>query len=110
MGSTSVDTSTQGVRFADGTYQTTSANPQANTLQCGVAVCTGSGPTVNFSTPYVGASAPIVVVTGIDGFDTHSLFYSVSLAGSSGNWTGFTLNLSGTFFGAFNWIAVGNPN
>ena len=105
MGSSNVDTSTLGIRFADGTYQTTAAS--VPNIQYGVAVCTGSGPTVNFSTSYTGSNAPIVVVTGLDGVDTHSLFYSVAIVGSSGAWTGFTLNLSGTLYGAFGWIAIG---
>ena len=113
MGSSNVDTSTLGIRFADGTYQTTAAvadNAQANTLQAGVAVCTSQSVSVTFASPYVATKAPIVVVTGIDGFDTHGIFTSVSAVGSASAWTGFTVNLSGTFFGAFNWVAIGNPN
>jgi hypothetical protein len=103
MGGDSVVTNTESVLFTNGTEQ-------FSAVQAGVAVCTGTGPTVAFANPYIGALAPIVVVTGLDGWDTHGLGVSVSLIGTSGAWTGFTINISGSFFGAFNWMAAGNPN
>lgn len=110
MGGDSVLTNTAGVEFNDGSIQYTAANLQANTMQGGVAVCTGSGPTITFTSAYVGLQAPIVVATGLDGWSGDGLNYSVSLVGTAGAWTGFKLNLSGTFFGAFNWVAFGNPD
>ena len=113
MGGDSVVTNTLEVEFTDGTIQNTAAVSPTSTIksiQAGVAVCTSSSASVTFANAYTGASAPIAVVTGLDGFDTHSLFMSVSLVGSSGAWTGLTINLSGSFFGAFNWICIGNPN
>jgi hypothetical protein len=110
-GSSSVNTYTSAITFSDGSVQSTAANAQVNTLQAGVAVFTGgTSSAVTFTTPYIGASAPMVVVTGLDGVYTHGLSFSITVAGSSGAWTGFTLNLSGALLGAFNWIAVGNPN
>ena len=111
MGADSVYTYTKAVSFQDGTIQTTAANPQANTIQAGVAVFTGgTSSAVTFTTPYIGASAPTVVVTGLDGVYTHGLSFSVTVTGTNRAWTGFTLNLSGALLGAFNWIAVGNTN
>ena len=110
MGGDSVITNTEAVLFTDGTLQTTAASPQPNTIQAGVAICTSTSASVAFASNYVGSNAPVVVITGLDGFDTHSLFTSVSIVGTAGAWTGFTINVSGTFFGAFNWIAIGNPN
>ncbi len=107
MGADSVYTYTTGVRFEDGTVQTTAAvKPQV-----GVAIFTGGNTSsVIFATQYVGNSAPIVVVTGLDGVVSDGLFFSVSMVGSPGAWTGFTLKLSGNLFGAFNWLAAGNPD
>lgn len=111
MGGTSVFTKTQGINFANGTTQLTASNSQADSIQAGVAIFTGgTSTTVAFTAAYVAASAPIVIVTGLDGVYTHSLFFSISVLGTSGAWTGFTLNLSGSLLGAFNWIAIGNPN
>ena len=109
MGGSSVVTTTDAISFTDGTLQSTAANTQSQSLQTGVAIFTGgTSSTVVFGTPYTGASAPTVVVTGLDGVYTHGLSFSVVVAGTSGAWTGFTLYLSGALFGAFNWIAVGN--
>jgi hypothetical protein len=112
MGGTSVFTKTQGIKFADGTEQDTAAvtpNPGAQSLQTGVAVFTGgTSSAVVFGTTYTGVLAPTVVVTGLDGVYTHGLSFSLTVAGTNGAWTGFTLNLSGALFGAFNWIAIGN--
>ena len=112
MGGDSVVTNTDAVLFTDGTEQDTAAvtpNPKAQSLQTGVAVFTGgTSSAVVFGTPYTGASAPTVVVTGLDGVYTQGLSFSVVVAGTSGAWTGFTLYLSGALFGAFNWIAVSN--
>ena len=109
MGGGSVFTTTQGIKFEDGTEQDTAATPQSQSLQTGVAIFTGgTSSAVVFGTPYTGASAPTVVVTGLDGVYTHGLSFSLTVAGTSGAWTGFTLYLSGALFGAFNWIAVSN--
>ena len=109
MGGNSVWTNTKGIMFSDGTTQDTAANPTSQSLQTGVAIFTGgTSSAVVFGTPYTGASAPTVVVTGLDGVYTHGLSFSVVVAGTNGAWTGFTLYLSGALFGAFNWIAVGN--
>ena len=109
MGGTSVFTKTQGIKFSDGTEQDTTANTKSQSLQTGVAIFTGgTSSAVVFGTTYTGASAPTVVVTGLDGVYTHGLSFSVVVAGTGGAWTGFTLYLSGALFGAFNWIAVGN--
>ena len=109
MGGDSVVTNTLGIQFTDGTFQSTAANTKSQSLQTGVAIFTGgTSSAVVFGTPYTGASAPTVVVTGLDGVYTHGLSFSVVVAGTSGAWTGFTLYLSGALFGAFNWIAVGN--
>ena len=112
MGADTVYTYTKGIRFHDGTVQTTAAGTELFTApQCGVALFTGGATSaVVFVTPYVANSAPIVVVTGLAGVYTHSLFYSVSLTGTAGAWTGFTLTLSANLFGAFNWVAIGNPD
>ena len=109
MGGNSVFTKTQGIKFMDGTEQDTAANPKSQSLQTGVAIFTGgTSSAVVFGTPYTGAVAPTVVVTGLDGVYTHGLSFSVGVAGTNGAWTGFTLYLSGALIGAFNWIAVGN--
>ena len=109
MGADSVLTYTKGVSFQDGTLQSTAATPQSQSLQTGVAIFTGgTSSAVVFGTPYTGASAPTVVVTGLDGVYTYGLSFSLTVAGTNGAWTGFTLYLSGALFGAFNWIAVGN--
>ena len=109
MGADSVLTYTKGVSFQDGTLQSTAANPLSQSLQTGVAIFTGgTSSAVVFGTPYTGASAPTVVVTGLDGVYTYGLSFSLTVAGTNGAWTGFTLYLSGALFGAFNWIAVGN--
>ena len=109
MGADSVLTYTKGVSFQDGTLQSTAANPTSQSLQTGVAIFTGgTSSAVVFGTPYTGASAPTVVVTGLDGVYTQGLSFSLTVAGTNGAWTGFTLYLSGALFGAFNWIAVGN--
>jgi hypothetical protein len=113
MGATSVRTDTSGIDFQDGTEQLTAAvspTPQVASLQAGVVVCTGTSSTVIFAKPYVGLQAPVVVVTGLNNSYESSLFYSVSIAGTNGNWTGFTLNLSASLFGAFGWMAIGNPS
>ena len=104
MGGDNVVTNTNSILFTTGTELFTAP-------QCGVAVFTGGATSaVVFVTPYVANSAPIVVVTGLDGTYTNSLFYSVSLTGTAGAWTGFTLTLSANLFGAFNWVAIGNPD
>ena len=109
MGADSVLTYTKGVSFQDGTLQSTAANPLSQSLQTGVAIFTGgTRSAVVFGTPYTGASAPTVVVTGLDGVYTYGLSFSLTVAGTNGAWTGFTLYLSGALFGAFNWIAVSN--
>lgn len=109
MGADSVLTYTKGVSFQDGTLQSTAANTTSQSLQTGVAIFTGgTSSAVVFGTPYTGASAPTVVVTGLDGVYTYGLSFSVVVAGTNGAWTGFTLYLSGALFGAFNWIAVSN--
>ena len=109
MGADSVLTYTKGVSFQDGTLQSTAANPLSQSLQTGVAIFTGgTSSAVVFGTPYTGASAPTVVVTGLDGVYTPGLSFSLTVAGTNGAWTGFTLYLSGALFGAFNWIAVSN--
>ena len=111
MGGNSVWTNTKGIMFSDGTSQSTAANPTSQSLQTGVAIFTGgTSSAVVFGTPYTGASAPTVVVTGLDGVYTQGLSFSLTVAQNphSGAWTGFTLYLSGALVGAFNWIAVGN--
>ena len=111
MGADSIYTYTKGVSFQDGTIQSTAATVNSQSLQTGVAVFTGgTSSAVVFGTTYKGASAPTVVVTGLDGVYTNGLSFSITVAGTNGAWTGFTLNLSGALFGAFNWIAIGNPN
>jgi hypothetical protein len=108
MGGNSVFTTTAGIKFADGTDQTTAATVNSQSIQTGVAIFTGgTSSAVVFGTTYTGASAPIVVATGLDGVYTQNLAFSVTVAGSPGAWTGFTLNLSKALFGAFNWIAAG---
>ena len=77
--------------------------------QIGVAVCTGNGPTITFGRAYVGTLAPVVIVTQI-GTTPNGLSTSITMIGTAGAWTGFTLNLSGSFFGAYSWLATGNPN
>jgi len=112
MGSSSVDTVCAGIRFPDGSYQTTAAttNTQANSLQCGVAIFTsGSTSTVTFANPYVATASPAVVCTALDGAVSGEPS-SVRVLGSNNNWTGFSLTLSSSIFGAYNWIALGNPN
>ena len=109
MGGNSVFTTTKAIKFADGTLQSTAANTKSQSLQTGVAIFTGgTSSAVVFGTPYTGASAPTVVVTGLDGVYTQGLSFSLTVAGTNGAWTGFTLYLSGALFGAFNWIAVSN--
>lgn len=94
--------------FLDGSIQDTAyVIPQLP--QTGVAVCTGSSSTVTFSKPYVGSASPAVVATQIDS-TPNGLSICISMIGSPGNWTGFTLKLSSSFFGAYSWIAYGNPN
>ena len=107
MGADSVYTYTKGVSFQDGTIQSTAATVNSQSIQTGVAIFTGgTSSAVVFGTTYTGASAPIVVATGLDGVYTQNLAFSVTVAGSPGAWTGFTLNLSNALFGAFNWIAI----
>ena len=82
--------------------------PTLNILS-GTAVCTGSGPTVNFTSNFKATLAPSVIVAQI-GTSTNGLGVAVHVNGTNGAWTGFTLELSGSFFGAYAWVAVGNPN
>jgi hypothetical protein len=111
MGGDSVVTNTLAVLFTDGTEQFTAGIPASLNIQCGVALFTGGTvSTVTFATPYTAVQAPIVVVTGLNSVYTHSLFESVASLGSNGAWTGFTLTISAALFGAYNWLACGNPN
>ena len=105
VGGSNANVNTQKINFTDGTFQITAAA----SMQVGVAVCTGSGPTVNFATPFVGVQAPVVHVTQI-GTSPNGLGVCVSVNGTNGDWTGFTLHLSGSFFGAYGWVAFGNPD
>ncbi len=108
MGSNSVDAVCAGVRFGDGTYQTSAA--AAFRAQCGVAIFTGgSVSTVTFSTSYVAVAAPAVVCNPLDGAVSGEPS-SVHILGGNGAWTGFSLALSSNVFGAYNWISLGNPN
>ena len=112
MGSNSVDLICAGVRFGDGTYQTSAAvaADPAFRAQCGVAIFTGgSVSTVTFSTSYVAVAAPAVVCNPLDGAVSGEPS-SVRILGGSGAWTGFSLTLSNNVFGAYNWISLGNPN
>lgn len=110
MGGNSVFTSTQGIKFADGTQQNTAA-AAATPPQTGVVVFTGgTASSFVFTKPFVASTAPVVILTPLDGVDTHSIFWSMSVNGTNGNWTGFTVNLSGALFGAFNFVAYGSPN
>ena len=83
--------------------------PPALKILSGTAVCTGSGPTVNFTSNFKATLAPSVIVAQI-GTSTNGLGVAVHVNGTNGAWTGFTLELSGSFFGAYAWVAVGNPN
>lgn len=78
-------------------------------MQTGIAVCTGGSPTVTFASLFVGPTAPNVVVSQI-GTTPNGLGVACHILGSSGAWTGFTLELSGSFFGAYVYIAFGTPN
>ena len=112
MGANSVYASVKGVAFQDGTVQTTAAvtSTQPNTLQCGVAVFTGGTlSTVTFAAPYIANSAPVVVCNALDGAVSGEPS-SLTVLGSGGDWTGFVLTISHNLFGAYNWIALGNPN
>lgn len=109
MGSLQVFTTTLGIKFADGTQQNTSAGFAVAPL-AGVLVCTGATATYNFANNYVGNSAPIVVITALDGLENSGKQWGVSINGSPGAWTGFTINVSGSVFGAFNYVVFGNPN
>ena len=83
--------------------------PAALHFERGEAICTGSGPTVNFAANFTATTAPVVIVSQV-GTTPNALSASVSINGSAGAWTGFTLHLSGSFFGAYSYIAVGTPN
>jgi hypothetical protein len=107
MGGDSVVTNTLGIQFTDGSYQSSAA--LAPTLQCGVAVCTGSSSVVTFLQNYIGEQAPVVFITQI-GTTPNGASASVHVNGTNGAWTGFTLELSSSFFGAYSWVSVGNPN
>ncbi len=109
MGSKATKHSTAGILFADGTEQDTASGLQVAPL-VGVLVATGSNPSFVFTNNYVGATAPIVIITAVDGLDTSGKQWSVSVSGSPGAWTGFTINISGSVFGAFNYVVFGNPN
>ncbi len=108
VGGSNANVNADKLNFSDGTVQTTAAKTPPVT-QTGVAVCTGGGPSITFATPFVATSAPTIVVTQI-GSSPNGLGVAVHVNGVNGNWTGFTLELSGSFFGAYAWVAFGNPN
>ena len=103
MGAQSVNTNTKWINFEDGSIQKT-----AYTLQVppniGVVPVTGTSGAVTFSTPF--AVQPVVVVTPY----TQAPPFWVTFQGSVGNYTGFTVNVASTFFGAFNYVVFGNPD
>jgi hypothetical protein len=89
----------QGITFSDGTDQTSG-------VQSGVAVCTGPSSSVTFESPYATERAPQIVATQI-GSTPNGLSACISVTGTNGAWTGFTLHLSSSFFGAYAWLAQG---
>ena len=105
QGASSVYQNCKGVIFQDGTVQSTAAVSSPAPL-VGVAVMTGTSVAITFANPFVGAAAPVVLLTPY----TQAPSYWVTFQGTAGNWTGFTVHTASNFFGAFNYMAVGNPN
>lgn len=102
VGGFSVNVNAQSVKFSDGTVQSTAAVPPL----VGVAVVTGTSKAVVFANPFIGAAQPVVLLTPY----TQAPSYWVTFQGSPGDWTGFTVNVASTYFGAFNFAVFGNPN
>jgi hypothetical protein len=104
VGGHTANVNAQQLNFSDGTVQDTAYTLQRAPLW-GVAVVTGTSAAVTFTTPYVGAQ-PVVLLTPY----TQAPSFWVTFQGTVGNYTGFTVNVASTFFGAFNYVVFGNPN
>lgn len=109
VGASDAAVNAKQVNFSDGTVQTTSSGLSVAPL-VGVLVATGGNPSVVFANPYIASAAPIVIITALDGLATSGKQWGVTINGSPGAWTGFTIVISGSVFGGFNYIVFGNPN
>ena len=98
QGASSVYQNAKGVIFQDGTVQTTAAVAAVAPL-VGVAVLTGTTSPIVFASPYTSAAQPVVLLTPY----TQAPSYWVTFQGTAGNWTGFTVNVASSYFGAFNY-------
>jgi hypothetical protein len=109
VGGTNANVNANQINFSDGTVQATAAKQQAQSIQVGIVTIAGTSVSVVFAKEYTAAAQPIVVLTGTGNFYAAGLFYSITINGPAGNWMGFTINLSGSYSGTINWLAVGNP-
>ena len=124
IGGSNANVNAKQINFSDGTTQITAsvtgpAGPIGPTGATGatgpagpsngkggVAIFTGSNTsTVTFGSPYTTTLAPAICATALDGAVSGGL-PSVQVLGTNGNWTGFTLTLQNSVFGAFSWVAL----
>jgi hypothetical protein len=113
-GGTQIDVTSSGVQLL--------LNPSGQSVRIGkklnanstdfagvASVSASTSVTVNFSSNFTGTNAPFVVLTPqIDPTTTGT--YWVTINGSTGAWTGFTVHVSISGTIAFNYIVIGNES
>ena len=111
LGSDSLVTLAKSIKFADGTIQATAASTPPR-IEVGSAPFAGSSSSaVTFPTTFVAATAPVVLVCPQGGLGPIPTVTNITVNGTAGAYTGFTLTLSSSWTaGGYNYIAVGTPN
>lgn len=74
-----------------------------------ITVSSSTTATKTFSVNYTGTAAPIVVLTPTSSPATAANYW-ITYTGSTGAWTGFTVNITNSTTITFNYVVIGNPN